>query len=92
MRGWRRGTAPALVFGSNALLAFVGSGLLARVLALIRVDDGDAAVSLRTWLYRHLCAAWAGPVNGSLVFALGTVVLWWALLRELHRRGIFVRI
>ncbi|MCB1181900.1 DUF1624 domain-containing protein [bacterium] len=92
VRGWRRGTAPALVFGSNALLAFVGSGLLARVLALIRVDDGDAAVSLRTWLYRHLCAAWAGPVNGSLVFALGTVVLWWALLRELHRRGIFVRI
>lgn len=93
MRGWQRGTEPAIVFGSNALVAFVGSGLMARILVLWRIPDGHGGtVAARTWLYRDLCLPWLGPENGSLAFAVAMVVMWWAILRELKKRRILIRI
>jgi predicted acyltransferase len=93
IRGWRRGLDQAIIFGSNALVAFVGSGLGARVLDVVRVPGGDGGdVALKTFIYRQICAPWAGPVNGSLVFAVATVGLWWLALRELHKRSILIRI
>ena len=93
VRGWRRWTGPAVVFGTNPLLAFVGSGLVARALVLIRLPVGDGTtVALKTFIYSRYCASWAGPTNGSLVFALLTIVLWWGALALLHRRGIHLRV
>jgi len=84
---------PSIVFGSNALLAFLGSGLLARILVLVKLtgDDGSQVI-LKVALYNDFFAPLGGPVNGSLLFAVINVVLWWAVLWVLHRRRIFVKI
>ncbi len=93
VRRWRRGTRPAVVFGVNPLVAFLGSGLLARVLGLMAVDGGDGAtVSLRHWLHTRLCVPAAGEVGGSLLYALGNVAFWLAVLWWLDRRGIRVKV
>ena len=93
VRGWRRGTRPAVVFGLNPLVAFLGSGLLARVLALVRVDGGEGAtVSLSRWLYTTICLPVAGPTGGSLLYALVNVGFWLAVLWWLKRRGIRVKV
>lgn len=93
VHNWRRGNRPAVVFGLNPLVAFLGSGLLARVMGLVRVDGGDGAtVSLRHWIYTHLCVPVAGPVNGSLLYALANVGFWLAVLWWLERRGIRVKV
>ena len=93
VRGWRRGTRPAVVFGLNPLVAFLGSGLLARVLALVRIDGGEGAtVSLSRWLYTNLCLPVAGPTGGSLLYALANVGIWLAVLWWLERRGIRVKV
>jgi predicted acyltransferase len=87
--GWAR---PAFAFGANPLIAFVGSGVMARLLLKARVDGGDGTlVSLQQWLYTRLCASWAGPLNGSLVYAVGFVLLWCGLMELLYRRGWRVR-
>lgn len=83
VRRWQHWVGPALVFGSNALLAFVGSGLLARILGL---------TGLKSTLYKGLFLPLAGPVNGSLLYAVSTIVLWWAVLWVLYRRRIFLKI
>ncbi len=93
VRGWRRGTLPAVVFGSNPLVAFVGSGLLARILVMVKVaGPAGQSVSLNSWVYQEILVPLAGPVNGSVLFALLTVGLWLAILWVLYDRRIFIKI
>lgn len=94
-----RSTIAALVFrvfGLNAILLFVGSGLVARTLGLIRVGGGeggtDAGVGLNRWLYEHALASWLGPLNGSLGYALANIALWWIVLYALYRRRWFLKV
>lgn len=92
-RGLRRGLAPAVIFGLNPLVAFLGSGLLARVMALVRVDGGEgASVSLRHAVYTGVCRPLAGETGGSLLYALLNVAVWLGVLLLLERRGVRIRI
>jgi predicted acyltransferase len=91
VRGWRRGALPAVVFGSNALAAFVGSGLAARLLVMVS-GPGGADVSLKRWIYSSLLVPVAGPTGGSFLFALGFVLVWLAILWGLYLRKIYIKI
>jgi predicted acyltransferase len=90
VRGWTSWARPMVVYGMNAIAVFVASGLMARLLGIIRV--GEADTSLKGWLYENLFATWAGPLNGSLAFALTYVLFWLGLMWLLHRRGIFIKV
>ncbi len=93
VRKWRTGTLPMVVFGSNPLVVFVGSGLLARTLGLMRVTGVDGqSVSVNRWLYQEVFAKAAGPLNGSFLFALAVVLFWLGVLWVLYRRKIFIKI
>jgi predicted acyltransferase len=89
VRGLRRVGWPLQVLGVNAIALFFASGIVARLLLALRVGDGR---SLYQWLYDGLFVPWAGPLNGSLFFALATVALWWLALYALYRRGWFLRL
>ncbi len=88
VRQYRRWSTPLRVYGVNALLAFVLSGLVARLLNVWNIDHEPA----RGWMYRHLFAQWAGSMNGSLFFAMAYVVFWYAVLLVLDKRGWNVRL
>jgi len=93
VRKWRAGTLPAVVFGSNPLVAFVGSGILARMLILVQtVDAQGQAVSVKGWMYKEIFVSAAGPVNGSLLYAVANVIFWLGILWVLHRRKLFIKI
>lgn len=81
---------PLVVYGMNAIAVFVASGLLAKVLGILRVEGGNT--SWKGWIYENLFASWAGPLNGSLAFALTYVLFWLALMWTLYREGIFIKI
>lgn len=90
--GRRRWAVPALVFGVNPLVAFVGSGLMARLLVLVKVAGPEGPESLKQQLYRDWFATWLGPLNGSLGFALVFVLVWLGLLWVPWRKGWVVRL
>lgn len=93
VRGWRRGTRPAVVFGSNPLVVFVGSGLLARLLVLIEVAGADGGTrTLQRALYSGLFEPAAGPAWGSLLYALLHVGWWLAVAWWLWSRRIFLKV
>jgi len=93
LRGEDRWTWPFLVYGSNALLAFVLTGLIGRVLVLIHVAGADGSpVALKIWIYDRWFASWAGPLNGSLAFAVVFVLVWLAPLGWMYRRGLILKI
>jgi predicted acyltransferase len=81
---WRAAARPLVLVGVNAITAFVGSGLLARLLGSTSVGS----LSTQAWLYRRLFANdIADPRLASLGYALATVAFWWLLLYALARRG-----
>lgn len=100
VRGWRRWARPLEVFGVNAILAFVGSGVAARILMMIQVPApirpgapaAGGTVSLARWLYDPGLASWLAPTTASLAFAACTVAAWGLLLWGLDRRGVRLKI
>ncbi len=90
VRAWTR---PFVVFGVNAIVLFVGTGVMARLLGLIKVTGGDGTrTSLQGWIYQHLFLSWAQPINASLAFAIAFVLVWLGLMWILYWRRIVIKI
>jgi predicted acyltransferase len=85
---FRRGITPALILGTNAILAFVVSSIITTMLDLIHVSS----ITLHAYLYWHMFAPWLPPTLGSHTYALAIVVLNIALLYPLYHRRIFLRL
>ncbi len=93
VKGWRRGTTPLVILGVNAITLFVASGLLVKTLGLFRVagpDGGDIAVN--RWVYLNWFAPFFDPKNASVIYAIGNLLLLFALLAWMYRRRIFLRV
>jgi predicted acyltransferase len=86
-RGWAR---PFALLGVHALVLFFLSSLTAKLLVVFRAGEGGPR--LHAWLFEHLFAPWASPVNASLAYALAYVLLWWAVIWALDRAGFRVRL
>jgi predicted acyltransferase len=93
VHGWRRWTKFFVIYGMNPIVAFVGSGVLARLLySILKVDDRGERVSAVEAIYRTFVAWGLEPVNASLAFALSFVLLWFSILWVLYRRQIFLKV
>jgi predicted acyltransferase len=88
--GWTR---PFVVYGTNPMLAFLGSGLMARLIySIFKVDFDGKRVPVVEWMYRQLYAPWLPPRAASLGFALTFVGFWYLVLRWCYKRGIVFRV
>ena len=93
VRGSRWWTSPWIAFGVNPIVAFVGSGLLARLIySVIRVEMDGRQVPLQAAIYETVYAPWLAPRDASLLFAISFVLLWYVVLRALHRRRIYLKV
>ncbi len=86
-------------FGRNALFVFVLSGLVPRLLSLVRWPDGLAAdgtprwITPLPWLYRTVFAGLGSdPRMGSLLFACANLAVYAALVAWMDRRRWYVRV
>jgi predicted acyltransferase len=93
------GSSACAQFGRNALAIFVLSGLLPRLLGLIRFADGTddqgrpRNVALLPWLYRGFFEPLpVDPRIASLLFALANLAFYWAIAAGLDRRRIYIRL
>ncbi len=84
-----RWTFPAVLFGTNALLAFILSSLLTT--SLDHVHAGPDSLTLHTWGY-HCFTPWLSPMHASLAYAVTIVLLNLALLYPFYRRRLFLRL
>jgi predicted acyltransferase len=90
LRGWTR---PFVAFGVNPIVALVGSGLTARLIySVIHVPYHGKSVPLQTAIYETAFASWLEPKDASLLFAITFVLVWFAVLAALHRKGIVLKV
>jgi predicted acyltransferase len=93
VRGRKGWTFPFTVFGTNAILVYVGSGILTRTLLAIKLAGPDGLpVTLYSSLHRVLFASWLPPYDASLGFALATVAFWFLVALVLHRKRIYLKV
>ncbi|MCS6806122.1 MAG: DUF5009 domain-containing protein [Blastocatellia bacterium] len=91
--GYRRLVTPFVMYGVNPIIVFVLSGLLGRLMVIYKLTQPDgSSVSFKTYVYEHFFASWAGPMNGSLLFAIAYVIAWLIPLAILYRKKIFIKI
>lgn len=93
LRGRDRWATPFLVFGTNSIVAYVLSGLLAKILLKIRWADAEGStVSLNSWLYHRFFASWIPEYFASLAWAAVHVVAILGITWLLYRKKIFIKI
>ncbi len=92
VRGLRRWGKPFEIMGLNAIFAFVASVLMIKTLVKTHIGTGEKAPTTYTWIYEHVFVPWAGAMNGSLFFAMVTVLFWWVVLYGMYRQRWFVKI
>jgi predicted acyltransferase len=93
IRRWTRGwTYPWLVFGSNAIAAYMVSELLSGGLSTILVHDGDKTRNLQEWIYYHWFFPLVNPSFGSLLYAITFVLVCFLPVLFLYRRKIFIKV
>lgn len=89
-QAWTRWARPLQVYGVNALLVFVGSGLVGRLVgSLWTVTIDGKAVAVKEWFFRTCLLGPIGdPKLASLAFGLLWILGWYAVLAQLWRRRI----
>lgn len=89
------------VFGKNALFIFVLSGVLPRLMGLIRIPGVADAVTGKqkyyspfSWFYEHVCKPIlpVEPRFGSLIYALCFIAMMWFFAWWMDRKKIYVKV
>jgi predicted acyltransferase len=89
MNGW---TKPFVIFGANAIFLYALSGIWTKIMLKIRFDIDGALISGYGYLYKTVFQPFAGDINGSLLFGLFHVFMFWLILAWMYKKKIFIKI
>ncbi|HZD76778.1 MAG TPA: heparan-alpha-glucosaminide N-acetyltransferase domain-containing protein [Acidobacteriaceae bacterium] len=90
VRKYTRGTWPLLVFGTNAIAAYVLSEVMSACLENVHVG---AHSNVPHWTAQHIAALMPSyPALGSLAYSLLYVLVCWLIVLPLYRKKIFIKI
>ncbi len=94
LKGFTKWTSFFMVFGRNPLFIFALSGLWAITLSrLIHIKGpGGKMLNGYSWLYQQVFVPLAGTMNGSLLFALTHVALFWLIGYILHKNKVYIKV
>ena len=104
IKGYKRWTKPFVIFGVNAIVLFVGTGLMAKLMgmnygfmgrlsSLLHINQPDGSpMALQPFIYNQLFASWLSPNKASLAFAVSFILLWLFLMWLLFRKNIVIRV
>ncbi len=90
-RNYRRWAFPFQVYGVNAIIVFVLSGVLAETFGLFKVDYEGRRVGINTVLYLFY-SKFLSPNNASLAYALTWVSAWYLVLLWMFKRNIIIKV
>jgi predicted acyltransferase len=86
-------TKPFVIYGMNPIVAFVGSGVLARIIyTLWKVQYNGQPTSMEAVIYKSIFEPFMEPKNASLAMAFATVLFWFGVLTILYRKKIFLKV
>lgn len=86
-------TPPFVAYGVNAITVFFLSGLIPRLLNMIKISNADGSISgLQSWLYDNFFKQNFTPVNASLAWAICFNLFWFIILWIMYRKKIIIKV
>lgn len=86
-------TRPVVIYGINPIIAFVGSGLMERMIYTVwKVDFHGVRTPVQAVVYESVFRPMLAPRNASLAFAISFVLLWYLILWALARKNIIFKV
>ena len=94
VKQWRgRWTKFFLVFGMNAIAAYVLSEIVAHLIGRLGLHQMDGAfVPWQEWIYSRVFSELGSPAFSSLLYAMTYVLLCWLVMWVLYRNRVFIKI
>jgi predicted acyltransferase len=92
VKGYQKLTTPFVIFGINAITVFFGSGLIPRILNLIKLDLNGKEVGAKVWLYETYFTPHFSPNNASLAGAITFILIWSLILWMMYRKNIIIKV
>jgi predicted acyltransferase len=93
VQGYKRGTTPFVVYGVNAITVFFLSGLIPRILAMIKVEMPDGStVGSKDWMYQTAFTPYFSPINASLAWAIAFILFWLVILWWMYSKKIIIKV
>jgi predicted acyltransferase len=91
---WRRWTSPFVVYGINPMLAFLGSGLMARGISSIWTwqTASGTRTSAQGFVFNTVFASWLPPREASFAYAVCFVSFWYLVLLGARKRGFVLKV
>ena len=92
-QGWRKGwTWPWIVFGSNAIAAYMFSELSPSILEHIHVMDNGRRLDLNGYLFAHVFAQIPNPHWAAFAYSLSFALFCFIPVWILYRQKIFLKV
>jgi predicted acyltransferase len=93
VKGWTRWAMPFVMFGMNAIAAFVFSGVIGRIIGLWKVSKPDGTLtSVKNYVFENFFLAIAAPINASLLFAITFMLVMLLIMYVMWRRRWFWKV
>lgn len=93
VQDYKKGTKPFVVYGVNAITVFFLSGLIPRILTMIKVNMPDGTtVNSREWMYETFFIPYLSPINASLAGAVTFILIWLGILWWMYNKKIIIKV
>ncbi|MBC7615722.1 MAG: DUF5009 domain-containing protein [Pedobacter sp.] len=86
---YNRFTKPFVVYGVNAITVFFVSGLLPRLLNMIKIKPETGAL---TWFNQIFFTPYFSPINASLAYAIFVVLFFYVILWLMYKKNIIIKV
>ena len=93
VKNWRKyWTWPWLVFGSNAIVAYMFSELLGSLMGAITIGSGAKHASAQAWIFAHTFAHVPNPGWAAFAYSVSFTAVCFLPVWILYRKKIFVKV
>ena len=84
---------PFHVYGMNAITVFFLSGIVGRIMYMVKWNGADGSVvTIKSYLFDTYFLSWLDPINASLAWAIFYILVWLGLMWILYAKKIFIKV
>ena len=85
-------TKPFVVYGVNAITVFFLSGLMPRIVNMIKIDLNGEKVGALSYVNKAWFVPNFTPINASLFYAIAFVLFWYIILWVMYKRNVIIKV
>ena len=90
---YNRFTKPFVIYGVNAITVFFVSGLMPRLVNMIKIKQADGEeIGALTAFYKTFFVPYFSPINASLAYAIAFILFFYVILWVMYKKNIIIKV